>query len=236
MSKKDIKFIPHSELADNLLDPPVPASRTIPEWFKKISQKINSKFEHRFPDGKSNKTVKTCIPFLDTLTSGYMITAPCDIIFVDPNEWDGRRVLWDVDWAVIEGHSPGQLGGMPLPDGYSHEALKWTIPWAVKTPPGYSLLYTHPFNRFDLPFQTLTGIVDTDTFDVPVNLPFLIKDNFMGKIEKGTPIAQIIPIKREHWISSKGTYSSKNNLFVQKLRTIVDASYRLQWWKKKRYE
>jgi hypothetical protein len=236
VSKKNIKFIPNSEFADQFLDAPVPAASLIPEWFKKINKKINDKLAHRFPDGKSNKTVKACIPFLDTLTSGYIITAPCDIVFVDPNDYDGQRILWDVSWNVIEGHPPGQLGGMPLPEGYSTEALKWTVPWGIKTPPGYSLLYTHPFNRFDLPFHTLTGIVDTDTFDVPVNLPFLIKDNFIGKIEKGTPIAQVLPIKRDHWVSKKEEYHVKNSLFIESMRTIVDASYRLQWWNKKRYD
>jgi len=30
-------------------------------------------------------------------------------------------------------------------------------------PAGYSLLITHPFNRHDLPFVTLTGLVDADS-------------------------------------------------------------------------
>jgi hypothetical protein len=125
---------------------------------------------------------------------------------------------------------------MPLPEGYDRDALKWSVPWSIKTPPGYSLLFTHPLNRFDLPFYTMSGIVDTDTYEIPVNLPFVIKEGFMGKIEKGTPLAQVIPIKRENWKSSVEEYNSKNNFLLDKLRTVIDGSYRLQWWHKKNYE
>src|SRR5215472_2332366 len=44
--------------------------------------------------------------------------------------------------------------------------------WDFETPPGYSLLCTHPINRTDLPFRTVTGLVDCDTFyDTPLNFP-----------------------------------------------------------------
>jgi hypothetical protein len=46
----------------------------------------------------------------------------------------------------------------------------------------------------------LPGIVDTDKYTAPVNFPFVINDiNFEGIIPKGTPIAQVIPFKRDPW-------------------------------------
>jgi predicted membrane-bound spermidine synthase len=56
------------------------------------------------------------------------------------------------------------------------------------------------------PFTILPGIVDTDTYTAPVNFPFVLNDiNFEGLIPAGTPIAQVIPIKRDEWQMSLGT-------------------------------
>jgi hypothetical protein len=49
-------------------------------------------------------------------------------------------------------------------------------------------------------FTILPGIVDTDEYYAPINFPMVINDpNFEGLIPKGTPIAQVIPFKRESW-------------------------------------
>lgn len=45
---------------------PAPAKLNLPEWYKKL--------EHTPP----NRTVKGCMPFLDTLISGYILKMPID--------------------------------------------------------------------------------------------------------------------------------------------------------------
>ena len=51
-----------------------------------------------------------------------------------------------------------------------------------------------------MPFTIFSGVVDTDTYQVPVAFPFVLKEpNFEGMIPAGTPIAQVIPFKRESW-------------------------------------
>jgi len=62
-------------------------------------------------------------------------------------------------------------------------------------------LFTHPVNRTDLPFTTLTGLVDCDNFhDTPLNFPARWHDaGFNGVLPKGTPVAQCLPVKREYW-------------------------------------
>ena len=58
---------------------PKPASRFIPEEYKKLE---------RFYNGDMHKaTLKTCIPFLDSLTMGYIISFDQDYV-VDPVEND----------------------------------------------------------------------------------------------------------------------------------------------------
>ena len=64
----------------------------------------------------------------------------------------------------------------------------------------------------------------------------MVKEGFMGKIEKGTPIAQVIPIKREAWKSEVVPPKEENRFLLDKLRTIVDFSYKIRWWNKKSYE
>jgi len=69
-----------------------------------------------------------------------------------------------------------------------------------ETPPAFAPV-THPVNRFDLPFTTLTGLVDTDlyrmissTFRRSGEIP-----GFQGVLPKGTPVAQCLPVKRDLW-------------------------------------
>ena len=75
---------------------------------------------------------------------------------------------------------------------------KFINPWRIKVPAGYSVLLTQPFNRPDLPFTCFSGLVDCDRFETTINLPFL----WTGPVGQhllpaGTPIAQIIPIRRD---------------------------------------
>jgi hypothetical protein len=69
-------------------------------------------------------------------------------------------------------------------------------------------------------------------------LPFYIKEDFTGVIPKGTPIAQIIPFKRELWklqedsaIEQEGTlYNKKSNA------STFTGWYKTEIWKKKTFE
>ena len=45
----------------------------------------------------------------------------------------------------------------------------------------------------------MAGIIDLDEGMYNGNIPFFINGNFTGVIDQGTPIAQIIPFKREDW-------------------------------------
>jgi hypothetical protein len=45
----------------------------------------------------------------------------------------------------------------------------------------------------------LPGVVDTDNLLTEINPPFRMKNGWTGVIPAGTPIAQIIPFKRENW-------------------------------------
>ena len=95
-----------------------------------------------------------------------------------------------------------QVTGSPLfePDRL---LIKFRNPWLIEAPEGYSVLFMHPINRFDLPFTTLTGLVDCDRYrDSWIHFPVHWHDvNFNGVLPKGTPIAQCVAVKRETWVA-----------------------------------
>ena len=57
----------------------------------------------------------------------------------------------------------------------------------------------HPVNRDDLPFRSISGLVDADRFhDGGINFPALwTQPDFAGVLPKGTPVAQCFVVPRE---------------------------------------
>lgn len=161
---------------------PQPASKFLPIWFKKIAVSING-----------IETIKKCMPFLDSMRTGYMIVLTADVKF------DGEHFEEVSKVRLVTSHYKEQIDGFVVPAEYTDKPWKWTNFFTMKTPRGYSTLFTHPLNRPELPFYSLSGVVDTDTFPAPVNFPFFVKKDFRGIIPAGTPIAQAIPFKRTAW-------------------------------------
>jgi len=53
----------------------------------------------------------------------------------------------------------------------------------------------------------LSGIVDTDSYRVPVNFPFIMNTPLGGEFnfDTKTPMVQVIPFKRQDWEMEVGT-------------------------------
>jgi len=227
-------FIPDTHYGAHLDEIPNPdvAKKFIPEWYK------NS--EIFFKEGNEDVAgLKTCVPFLDGLLSGYMLTLPTNV-YIKITE-DGSI---DIDWDEIEG-VPGPIDKrsdktgalIPRPAGHNNAHLAWTPRWGWKSPKKYSTLVTHPLNRFDLPFTTMSAIVDSDKFHGSGNIPFFIKQGFEGTIKRGTPIAQLIPIKRESWVSVYDpALTSLMRESGEAVRKISRGGYRDKFWVKKEYK
>jgi hypothetical protein len=89
-----------------------------------------------------------------------------------------------------------------------------------------------------LPFYVPSAIVDSDIWALPAFIPFFIKRNFIGKIEKGTPIFQMIPIKREDWdleIDLSEESILKHRIREEKRRSHITGHYKKTTWQRKRY-
>ena len=204
---------------------PKPASKFIPDEYKKLP---------RFANGNMHvPTLKTCIPFLDSLTAGYIIPFDQDYL-VDPVEND-----FSITPANRQVDDFGVHNQVQLPKNWQkvagENAGKFINKWLIKTPPGYSCLFIKPMNRVETRFDIIAGIVDTDDYINTINFPFILnKRDEQFLIKKGEPMVQVIPFKRDSWKSWSGFYLEKMHSKVVKLlhSEWVDRYKKLIWKKK----
>lgn len=228
--KKDISFVINIDKA----------TKYIPEWYKKSPQKIKGLEEFSLNPNSPTSTTSTykkCSPFLDALTNGYIFYLSQDIEITKNN--DGNpHIMWRSSiMNPVASHSNPQWEGLEFPENCHNFVFKWENYFVIKTPKNYSTLFTHPFNRFDLPFYTMSGVVDTDKYYGAVNCPFFIKKDFTGVIKAGTPVAQITFFKRNYWFRSIKKYN-ENNIKKEdfKFFSNIERSYKNLFWEKKEYE
>jgi hypothetical protein len=229
--------------AKYMLEPPKPAINYVPKWYR--DQKIYSNGESDILKAFKNKnsgmgTYKACTPLVDSLTSGYMVVSSADILVrnaIEDEQGYIPRIDWTVSWAPLDIQQQEVLGNYPIPYGYSKDSFRWSHDWKVETPPGYSLMISHPAHRHDLPFFTLSGIVDTDKHPSRLLFPFFVREGFEGLIPEGTPIAQIIPFKRDNWKSERKDYNPDTPFIFGNINTMkILRNYKTKYWSKKKYE
>ena len=184
---------------EGIVPPPFPAVQGLPDWFKVMPHKV---FNPSL--GMETQTVKKCPSFVDAMAYGFLIPLAADLeIRHGEFSWNSEireGFAGGFSHSPIDFHDPSQVAGTPFfnDDRY---IIKFNCFWTIEAPPGYSLLFTHPVNRVDLPFTTVTGLIDSDTFhDMPMSFAarWDVPD-FNGVLPKGTPVAQCLPVKRESW-------------------------------------
>jgi hypothetical protein len=208
---------------EGFLPPPLPAAQGLPGWFKAMpAQAFNAVL------GREHDTVKRCPPFIDAMTSGFLIPLICDV------KIENGEFTWDYDLppggesgfvrSPIGFHDSSQVTGTPLFDA-DRFLIKFHNLWTIEAPDGCSLLFTHPVNRFDLPFTTLTGLVDCDRYhDAWIHFPARWHDaNFNGVLPKGTPVAQCFPVKRENWVVRTAVFTEEE---TQRAHDLTNAIFR----------
>jgi len=247
MFDKEIEFSAHEDYFALKEDYPIPTKLNIPEWFKKL--------EHNL----FNKTVKGCMPFLDSLTTGYLLKIPQDFNIrhnvKNENNLDDSFQSFGLHSmntflsaksinlnSGINVHPINQLEGSPFIEKNKNLPFyKILNPWKIKTPKGYSCLFLPPLNNSDDRFSIIPAIVDTDTNPLEINFPIIINGDkypvLETTIKKGTPYVQIIPFKRDSW---KMKFKSRTQKEVQNSRFFYELNllnlYRDKYWKKKSWK
>jgi|TARA_R100001460_G_scaffold714_2_gene3268 hypothetical protein len=242
MNEKIIRFTAHKDYFKLNEELPKAVKLNIPDWFKKLEHSTEA------------KTVKGCIPFLQTLTYGYVFSLPQDFI-LKHNSFSKDEIKTTLIASIEEDygynlnvrdrpeqHSTEQIKGSPYSKKNSNLFVNKILnPWIIKTPPGYSCLFVSPLNNSDDRFSIIPGIVDTDTFPLYINFPFVVNGDkypvLDTELKKGTPYVQVIPFKRDSWKMNIGEIeeNSKNNFWLKKGKYFLQHlhNYKNLFWNKK---
>lgn len=228
----EIIFHPTFGTTQSWAPEPIPAAKAVPQWYRD-ADRINEYGEH---------DLKLCVPFLDAMMAGYMLTTPTDLTVIVRNKGKKNeetliecQIEQSVDWR---GHHQ-TIKTLPRPHKHKYAQWAWVIQYGPQLPTGWSALFTHPLNRHDLPFTTMSGFVDSDKWKGGGLFPFFLKDDFEGIIPQGTPYCQIIPIQRQEWTHRTVPYNQyRVDQATAKLKGANPdgtGGYRKYYWQKKRY-
>lgn len=244
LKTKKISFIANREnLNKDNPSCPISTAKTMPKWYRDADIfAINPNTGEPWinpQDGGKVPTWKSCPALLDVMSSGYVLRTPCDIEFYNNGQRISVRVLDKKYQDFVNERMP--MPQFVTPMGYDENHFAWWINWGTSVPEGYSVLYTHPMNRFDLPFISTSGVIDNDKVKLPGTMPFFVFKGWTGILPAGTPYSQMIPFKRENWeseeiIENKETIYKKNyinNLFY---RVKDGGVYKKKIWSRRSYK
>jgi hypothetical protein len=239
-----ISFISTMPKNVDLFPEPVPAFKEIPSWFKKILPFYEN--NDTPVDGVQRLTVKRCVAFLDMLSSGYIIKAPFDI-YIDTT--NGQKIF-QIPKAMesfaktgikpmISAHDIKQVEGYPIDkDQYIEHIFRINPIWVAKGSNGVSAIFMQPQHHEVSPLYAVAAVIDIDGYPSDGLLSFLVKKDFRGYVQKGTPLVQVIPFMRQDFVSEiikDQKESDKVKEIVNKVRTVFNSGYRRLMWKKKSY-
>jgi|TARA_R110002012_G_scaffold2150_3_gene10302 hypothetical protein len=226
--EKKVTFVATNEGMLDIWPHPKPASRFIPDEYKNLKRHDQ--------DNLHAPTLKTCMPFLDSMTMGYIIPFDQDYV-VDPTEED-----FTVTPANQNQQDFGFHGKAQLPKEWhkttGEVAGKFHNKWLIKTPPGYSCLFIHPMNRMEERWKIIEGVVDTDSYVNLINFPFILKKrDKQFLIKKGDPMVQVVPFKRESWKAWSGFYIEElHGKTIKMINSKWVDRYKKMFWSKKSFK
>lgn len=169
---------------------PYSAKQAMPEWFRKLPA-VDKQHVHSQNNGL---TVKRCMPFLDALTTGWILPLAATVRLDIRDNGQTVDAGWDLDQVMVSNHAMHQVAGNPREP---RPPCKFHNYWTIQTPPGWSCLFVPPLNRPNPVVEIISGIVDTDTYHSLINFPFIATGaDGVYTLEKGSPLVQVIPFKR----------------------------------------
>jgi hypothetical protein len=244
------QIIKFSTIAPGIPEPEL-ASHFMPKWFTSMPA-------HRVSGEDRHPTAKRCVPLLDVMTAGYIIPLWMDLKVAYPERevrHDLQRVIqkevsfeWPTDFHTMNALNRASIikqKGGPDPkaffdiDGLNINENIWSLtsPWIITTPPGYSCLYTMPFNHPITNMHFISGIVDTDMHSTMVNFPFVWTSNsWEGLIPSGTPLIQVIPFRRDSFKADIEYLQVDDRPIIEaynSISTLYEGGYRKKFWERK---
>ena len=225
--------MPKTEYVPTYAPLPEPMSKNLPAWWRSQEPYINNKKE--VIKGAYNETVKKCPGIQDLLFTGYLLKFPCDI-YVDTTNGSIEFDVHEVHGQSFSRHPKEQVSKWDFDrEIYMDDVFRIHPMWVVGTQKGYSTLFIHPSFHDSLPFRVVPAIVDTDMYLSDGWFSVLIEKGFKGVIEKGTPLVQCVPYKREAFemnILDKPDLKALNAI-PHVVRSMFSNAYKSQLWQKK---
>ena len=248
---KKISFNLYPQDDPNDLLSPQPGSKFVPDWYRQGERFINKEDGSLdIPDKELRSGgLKSCMPFLDSIIAGYIQPLSSDIE-ITKNDGTGpieyRYVVKNENDEWVDGPDLGLINEregfightVPRPAGYAKNHMVWSGHWGWKVPRGWSVLVTHPMNQFQLPFMTSSGLMESDRWVSGGNVPWYIKEGWTGIIPKGTPMYQLLPVKRAKWLGivPLDPVNRKAQFLNKYAREVLYGFYRDKVWVKKEYD
>lgn len=203
---RNIKFIMVGDHAAKTSLPIEPAVHHTPEWWKRMEQHYPSgalDLENRIP----NLSPKKCFPLFDAMTAGYLLRTWADMLVTQTS--DGPVFKWKVTVPMVEQHQR-ITRDMPAPVGYHPQVFKYEARMRTVTDRGYSMFVVPAWGHNPLTLHAVPGIVDSDGPTTAFSYPFWVRADYEGVVPKGTPLAQIVPFRRESWVSHTAVESHED--------------------------
>ena len=166
----EIEFIPKKKNYEFILEayPPVKSIQDLPQWFKDIP--------------------------MGTVENNDLTARKCQY---SGQEWDfavANATNEDISHHMGT-HTYEQHQGMRIGRTANKLILKIQLPYYIKVPQGYNIMYTDPFYHFRQDIRCMSGIVEADKWGY-ITFPFeLINQDFV--MEPGVPLVHCFVYKRD---------------------------------------
>jgi hypothetical protein len=225
MSRRRRPFIEFSAVQDwRFAPPPVPARTAVPQWVTSLPKQYSPSGTH-----VTYSTAKRCVPLLDAMTSGWLLTLPAELHVLARGEDVSVKGLIE---GVLSTHDDAQTD-------LGETVYKLNNPWRIRTSPGVSCLFM-PMANHHFPLEPFVAVVDTDEYHhTPVNIPFRWRGgDFDGYLKRGAPYVQVVPFRREEIEARPFRVETDEERSAREaISRVVFAgrgAYRERWWHRRR--
>lgn len=211
---------------EGVIAPPIPSKSHLPDWFRRLPAVDQTK---RSPSD-TGLTIKRCMPFLDAMMTGYIIPLAATVRLEISDGGKTVTAGWDFDRTMVSNHGSHQVAGHPRGDT---PPCKFHNYWSIRTPKGWSCLFLPLLNRPNPIFEPVAGIVDTDTYVAPIHFPFFARGaDGLHELEKGTPLVQVIPFKRDATMLEAEIGSESRSEAAERHKTFRNTIADTGWYRR----
>lgn len=186
--------------------PPVYSKDLQRPFLKKCNEEykryINELKQTKCPFGKARNTAR-CNGIIDMISTGYIIRLHRDIRITTYG--DGEKFFWEKITCDLEPQTTPEVGWfakdqyadhLNMPPNTLKSVLKINTPWVLYSD-DYCFIQTHPSFFGEHRFTVVEGVLDPlKSREINVIMFWHVLDG-VETLEAGTPLCQLIPIKRK---------------------------------------